>query len=351
MPARGVLLLKLDMLQMSSSSSENGIATPSSPGHVKVIINVASGESGPEPPSVFYAEQKRTKQKLTSLRAERQQLQKELSGMQQTIEQQTAALGDGPQQLADARDELQTLQEQRRRLERTLTAARVSETELRKQLTKSDASCDMLKGQLSELQQAIDNAAAESADLQQQVQAGAAGATGLREQLDAEQSRTQDAEARAIKLESQVEQAQAESAHVQQQLTDLRQAQEAERSSAESAQAKMKHQLKAAEIDRETLQQQISALQETVIKAQNRPVSPPSPGPLHPSAAENTEDALKELKDDKAELRRQLSEAQHTSTHAAAAAQAEVSQLRSELKTVQVAERQIVCLQLELTFL
>ncbi|KAA6417667.1 MAG: hypothetical protein FRX49_12355 [Trebouxia sp. A1-2] len=330
--------------QMSTSSSENGIATPSSPNHIKVIINVASGETGPEPPSVFYAEQKRTKQKLTSLKAEKQQLQKEVSSMQHTIEQQQTALSEGPGHLADAIDKIQGLEQEQSQLQHTLTDAKAAETQLRSQLTSSEGASDKLRADLTELQQAVDSAQAESNSSQQQLKTTRAQVAELQDQLTDEQSKLQDAGAHSSQLCSELEHAQAESQSIKQRLNEMYEAHEAHKSSAESAQSKLKHQLKAAEIDRETLQQQISVLQEALIKAQHRPSPPASPQPLQPAAAERKAGSLKDAEDARAALQQQLTEAQETGSHAAAAAQAaadaaqaEAQQLKSELKTLKAA--------------
>ena len=335
--------------QVSSSSSENGLATPSEP--VRLIIKIGIDESMPEPPSVFYAEQRNVKQKLSSLKAEKQQLQRQLSSLQETREEYSTELLSCPANLAHAKAETALLQHLHNELAQALRQSQQAESQVKGQLVQSEGRHASVTASFKQLQEAYDRQAAETAVLEAQLQAAVAKSDEVSRQLSKQQQAADASQQRHSELQPQLQASQGQVTALQQELQDLLQDSE---QSAGTPNGSVQEQVQSGDAEREALQLQVRQLQEALATAQ-RLSNTPSPSGLTtpttrtPSPAKD-ESALHGLRSVKAVLQSQLARMQQSAEGADAhqndqqvlqeveAAQTHVEQLEEHLMAWQVSD-------------
>lgn len=276
-------------MQASSSSSENGVMSNDP---VRLVIKVGTDDSMPEPPSIFYAEQKRVKQKLSSLKAEKQQLQRQLSTLQETKEEYSAELQQCPELLAQARSRVSLLEQQQTGITAALHQSQQAESQLRKQLQESLSSCDALRSSLAESQQTCDKATFEAATLTTQLEAATADSDSLTQQLTSQQQAAEPLQQQCSNLQAELQNSQDRVTALQQELLHFQPAEIKEQHPASDG-LLIKHQLQRVQTDRDALQLQVGTLQEALAKAQ-RFSTPPSPSGLTPPSVSQTPSPIRD---------------------------------------------------------
>lgn len=313
---------------------------------VRLIIKIGADDSMPEPPSIFYAEQRRVKQKLSTLKSEKQQLQQQLS----IKEEHSADLLQCPERLEEAKFQIRLFEQKQLEVANALSQSQQTETRLQDQLQESLRSSQALRQSLTEAQQACDSASTDAATLRVQLQDAATESNSISQQLASQQQSADLLQQKSDQLQSQLQQSQDRVDVLEKQVHNLQQTQtDEQQSELVSPRSQLQHQLKTVEADRDALQVQVSTLQEALTKAQ-RMSTPPSPSGLTPPSVSRTpspikdESAMRGLKAVRAVLSDHLAELQQADDSNAVNGQT-MQQLEAAQSHVQELEDQIMAWQ------